>query len=484
MAGLIAEGDARLAVNVMGFLSDALGLSQAARLYIAALRAAGVPVATTAIPPDAPSTSDATVRRYGNRAHDELQTPFESAFNLACMSGDHLVALARTSGGEVLAQRPTIGQWAWETDVLPTSWLPAFSLVREIWTFSTFVAENVGRLSPVPVVMIPMAITVPDPAGVELPIARDDRFTFLFTFDFFSTMRRKNAEGLIDAFARAFAPSEGPRLLLKTINGRLRPGPADDLRSRIVQHPDIELIDVYLEPKENAALLARADCYVSLHRSEGFGLTLAESMALGTPVIATSYSGNMDFMTPHNSYLVDWSPTQIGPGCEIYPAHGSWAEPNLDHAAELMRRVWQRPEEALSKAARGRTDIHRLYAPAVAGRLARARLEHLADGNPSVSPVVSAGYAAGLSELRLAAVESELGLDLERGASPAPRGLRGLLRRLMLRLMLPFTTHERRFDRAVAHGLRGLKADLEREQAARAEDRARIDRLEEQLRGR
>ena len=110
-------------------------------------------------------------------------------------------------------------------------------------------------------------------------------------FDFFSTARRKNAAGLIDAFTRAFAPGEGPRLLLKTINGRLRPEAEAELRRQIGQHPDIELIDVYLDPAQNAALLARADCYVSLHRSEGFGLTLAESMALGTPVIATGYLG-------------------------------------------------------------------------------------------------------------------------------------------------------------------------------------------------
>ena len=109
-----------------------------------------------------------------------------------------------------------------------------------------------------------------------------------------SSARRdaKNAAGLIEAFARAFAPGEGPRLLLKTINGRLRPRPRPSSGAKIAERPDIELIDTYLDPAQNAALLARADCYVSLHRSEGFGLTLAESMALGTPVIATGYSGN------------------------------------------------------------------------------------------------------------------------------------------------------------------------------------------------
>ena len=188
---------------------------------------------------------------------------------------------------------------------------------------STFVAENLGRVAPVPVVVVPQAIVVPDPAGVELALARDDRFTFLFMLDFFSTLRRKNPLGLIDAFTRAFRPGEGPRLLLKTINAQFRRQDHDELSSRIGDRPDIELVDGILDPLQKTALVARADCYVSLHRSEGFGLTLAESMALGTPVIATGYSGNIDFTTPQNSYLVDWSPTLVGPIATSIPTMGA-----------------------------------------------------------------------------------------------------------------------------------------------------------------
>lgn len=475
--------DPRLAVNVIGFLDDALGLAQAARLYIDGLLAAGVPVATTAITPNDPLPSHRrAVGRDGKRNHDQLRIPFEPAFNLACLNGDHLLRFARSAAGEVLARRPTIGQWAWETDVLPPDWLPAFRLLDEIWAFSSFVGDNLGRLSPVPVVVVPMAVSVSDPSGVELPIARDNRFTFLFMFDFLSTPRRKNPTGLIEAFARAFAPGEGPRLLLKTINGRLRPEAESELRQKIAQRPDIELVDGYLDPAQNAALMARADCYVSLHRSEGFGLTLAESMALGTPVIATAYSGNTDFTTPHNSYLVEWTPTRVGREIEIYPAEGSWAEPDLGHAAELMRRVWQRPEEARAKAERARADIHRLYAPEVVGLIARARLERLADRPASATARPEAReMVAALSEVRLTAVEEELAFDLERGEPPEPRGLRGALRRLVLRALLPFTVHERKLDRAIVGALRGLQLELERERALRLEDRERIKRLEERL---
>ena len=482
--GVALSEDAHLAVQVVGFLHDTLGLAEAARLYIIALRAAGIPVATNAITPESPPgpSLEKATKRDGVRPYGELRTPFEPALNLVCMNGDHLDALVRSRGEEVLGGRPTIGQWAWETDVLPSSWLPAFRHLEEIWAFSSFVAENLGRLSPVPVVVIPMPVAVPDSSGIKLEIASDDRFTFLFMLDFFSTMRRKNAVGVVDAFVRAFAPGEGPRLLLKTINGRSRPEAQAELRQRIGKHPDIELIDVYLEPRQNAALLKRADCYVSLHRSEGFGLTLAESMALGTPVIATGYSGNMDFTTPQNSYLVDWTPTRVGLGCEIYPADGTWAEPDLDHAAELMRRVWQRPDEARSKAERARRDIQRQYDPRVVGRLACARLKHILERRAGALPgalVTASPVAFGSG---LATVERELAFDVRRGAPPIPSSVRGSMRRLVLRLMLPFTVHERNLDSAVADVVRTLRADVDREQALRVQDRLRLSRVEKRLR--
>ena len=130
----------------------------------------------------------------------------------------------RAGGARELGGRPSIGQWGWETDVLPQSWLSSFRYLDEIWVYTTFVAENLGRLAPVPVVVVPMSISVPDLTGVELALARDDRFTFVFMLDFFSTLRRKNAVGLVDAFTRAFAPGEGPRLLIKTINARIPGG--------------------------------------------------------------------------------------------------------------------------------------------------------------------------------------------------------------------------------------------------------------------
>ena len=457
-------GVTRISVNVIGYLGETLGLAEAARGYIEGLAAARVPVSTTAITPDLPVEGDqATITRYGSYVYQDRKASEEPAFNLACLNGDHLANLIRRRGIEVLAGRPTIGQWGWETDVLPPSWQEAFPYVDEVWVYSTFMAENLGRLLPMPVVVVPPAVVVPDPSGVEVPIAFDERFTFLFMFDLFSTERRKNALGLVEAFTRAFAPGEGPRLLVKTINARFRERAFDELRARAHEHPDVEFVDLYLEPIEKTALLARADCYVSLHRSEGFGLPLAEAMALGTPVVCTGYSGNLDFTTPFNSYLVDWRPTRVGPDTEVYPPDGTWAEPDLDHAAEQMRRVWRAPEEAARRAERARGDIHERYDPGVVGQIARGRLERLADrADTGVAPVAVAD--------RLERVREALRFDLRNGAGPTSGRASALARKLILRSMLPFTFHEREIDRALLDAIAELSAEVQQVSSRRSAD--------------
>lgn len=468
----------QLGVNVIGYLGETLGLAEAARLYVKGLIAAGVPVSTTTVTPDLPIADvQRSVTRYGSHGYVDLRAATDPTFNLVCLNGDHLAELVRVRGPEVLEGRPTIGQWGWETDVLPPSWTPAFSLVQEVWVYSRFVAENLGRLVPVPVVVVPPAIVAPEPAG-RLPIADDERFTFVCMLDFFSTLPRKNPLGLVDAFTRAFGLDEGPRLIIKTINARFRPQAADELRFRAGGRRDIIFYDEYLEPGEKALLLQRADCYVSLHRSEGFGLPLGEAMALGTPVIATGYSGNTDFMSAQNSYLVDFSPVPVGLGVEIYPPDGTWAEPDLDDAARLMRHVFEHPEEAAKRGARGRADVARAFSPEAVGGIARARLESLLDHSARGRPNESGAVSEALD--RLEAVLR--GFDLRRGMGAGSGGAAGVARRAALRAMLPFTFHERQVDRSLTDAVRALAGELhdERERSARA--RSRLQRLERAIR--
>jgi glycosyltransferase involved in cell wall biosynthesis len=204
-----------------------------------------------------------------------------------------------------------------------------------------------------------------------------ERPVFLFAFDYLSTVERKNPWGLVDAFEAAFAPGEGPLLVIKSINAERRPDQAERLRLRVHGSSDVLLLENYLDAEDRDALVALCDCYVSLHRSEGLGLTMAEAMGLGKPVIATGYSGNLQFMTEANSFLVPWTPTSIPTGCEPYPAGGTWAEPDLEVAARLMRTVLEDGELAAARGRQGAEDIRTLHSAEVVGRQVSARLAEL-----------------------------------------------------------------------------------------------------------
>jgi glycosyltransferase involved in cell wall biosynthesis len=270
--------------------------------------------------------------------------------------------------------------WAWEVERFPALFSSAAGLVDEVWTCSGHSARAIRAAVDVPVPTVPLPV-------VERPVPRRSRrdlgvpgdgFTFLLCFDFFSVAERKNPAGLVEAFTRAFRPGEGPRLVIKSINGGAALPELERLRLAVADRADITVIDRYLDPGDHRALIAACDAYVSLHRAEGFGYTMAEAMLAGKPVVATGYSGNLEFMDERNSYLVGHGMVAIPPGCDPYPPGSLWAEPDLDEAAALMRRVVDDPAGARAVAERARHDIRRFHgaearAPLLAARLAAIR---------------------------------------------------------------------------------------------------------------
>ena len=270
------------------------------------------------------------------------------------MNADVTPAFVQRAGPAFFASRHTIGYWSGKS-IHCRPMHAAFDHVDEVWTASDYVADIVrnaaaGRR---PVFTVPLPLVAPSTSRaftreqLGLP---PDRFLFLFVFDFLSVMERKNPLGAMEAFCKAFAPGEGPVLVLKSINGRDRMSQLERLRQAAADRSDILIRDGYVSADEKNALIAACDCYVSLHRAEGLGLTLAEAMTLGKPVIATGYSGNRHFMTDENSFLVDYKLTQVSGDSGPYPSDGRWAEPDLNHAAQLMRtyRIRARPDSVPS----------------------------------------------------------------------------------------------------------------------------------------
>ncbi len=215
------------------------------------------------------------------------------------------------------------------------------------------------------------------------------------------------------------------------------------------------------------AMIAACDCYVSLHRSEGFGLTAAEAMLLGKPVIATRYGGNLEFMTDENSYLVDWTPIAVGEDAHPYPVNGTWADPDLEQAASLMRIVFDDPEQASARAQLGRRDVLDRHSPRVAGEQMEARLrltyERLVRGGLR-SPNLAGTTAASLELPALVAGEPTIvGSGLVATAKRA-------VQRLVGELMRSFLARQRAIDTRLQESVERLyevAKDLERRQEAR-----------------
>jgi hypothetical protein len=366
--------EGRLAVRVSGYLGHTLGLGSAARGYVRALGAAGVPVSTVSVPLHHLELVVKMEADYGEHGFEDLIHEGRHGFEIVAVNADELPGFVERLGDDYF-EGPRIGIWGWETNSIPPRWRRAFALVDEVWVYSRFMAENIGAVAPVPVIALPPPVQAPAELPTPLRLGVPDGFMFLFVFDYMSTVQRKNPVGLIEAFKQAFAPGEGPQLLIKTINGPLCPLAEEEVLWAAHGRPDVHVIDRSLSGDELNGLMAACDCYVSLHRAEGFGLTMAEAMAIGKPVIATGYSGNVDFMSEENSYLVDYAIGRVGPECEIYPADGEWAEPSVEHAARLMRHVHENPAEAAGRGARAALDIATGLSPQRTGEAMRTRLE-------------------------------------------------------------------------------------------------------------
>lgn len=157
--------------------------------------------------------------------------------------------------------------------------------------------------------------------------------------------------------------------MVKTINSAPGPG-RDALAAMAAGRPDVLLVEGYLSPELSVSWTGLVDCYVSLHRSEVSDSPSPRPCRGGVPVIATGYSGNLDFMSPDNSYLVRWSPGSVPLGAEPYPPGARWAEPDLDDAARAMRSVWEHPEEARRVGLAGQESIRETHGlPSAAERI-------------------------------------------------------------------------------------------------------------------
>jgi hypothetical protein len=252
-----------------------------------------------------------------------------------------LVALGRRA----VAGKRVIAVWNWELPVLPADWSRGFECCHEIWAASRFTAEALSRSVPVRLVPYPVLPAAPATMGRDAFGLPEDAFVALQVFDAASSIARKNPAASIAAHHQAFG-DDPRRILLLKVHNTARAGAAwAEVASLAATHRNVRILDASMSEAELSALILACDVLLSLHRAEGFGFTLAEALALGRPVVATGWSGNLDFMDAPGAHAVSYRLLPAADMQEIYDLPGAfWAEPDLPVAAALLRRVSENPE--------------------------------------------------------------------------------------------------------------------------------------------
>jgi len=343
-------------LNIAGFLQGQYGIGSSSRAFCRAAEETGLPHALINIESRDHSNRDASVERFSR------DNPY--GVNLMTFSFDYARRFYRDRGPRFFQGRRNVAIWYWELESFPSRWHSEFDYYDEIWTPTRFCADAFSSVSPIPVRRINYPLyhdhlAAPDRSAYGL---NDESIVFLFSFDFFSTVARKNPQAVIEAFRLAFRPEEDAILVLKSINAQHDPAAHDELQ-RLSTGLNVKRIDSHLSGPQMDSLIASSDCYVSLHRSEGLGLGMAQAMSAGKPVIATGYSGNLEFMSDENSLLVSHKLVELdqnhGPFGKphAYDKGSIWAEPDIEDAARKMRWVFEHRTEAAALGLRGQADV-------------------------------------------------------------------------------------------------------------------------------
>lgn len=350
-------------IDIYGFIRGQFGLGESVRLYARALLAAGYDVALHDVDLGLPhGWNDHSLDAF---MRDEAVHRISIVF----VNPDCFESALEKIGRERLAGKYVIGCWFWELERIPHAWLSALDDVDAIMVASAFIEDAFRSVTDKPILRVPIPLSpVPDSGLQREDFGLDDgRFIFLTSFDFNSATARKNPLAVVAAFRSAFpAERSDVGLVVKSSNGHRHDDGVRELLIAAAGDPRIIIRDEVIDRSHVRALQRCCDAFVSLHRAEGFGLGLAECMELGKPVIATRWSGNLEFMDEGNSCLVDYTLVQVKEGQYFDSAGASWAEPDLASAAAAMRALADSPEFAISLGLKGQEAVRAALAPASA----------------------------------------------------------------------------------------------------------------------
>ncbi|MCC8137774.1 MAG: glycosyltransferase [Clostridiales bacterium] len=362
-------------VNLIGSIRAEMGLGQSCRLAARMLQMSGYPLSVRNI------DFNDNLREDDHSWDDYISEELPYGINLFHVNLCEL--------GTVFSANPALWEghyniafWLWELEDFPKEWVKYCDLFDEIWTPSEFASRSIRQKTQVPVRTVPYRPTAPYDASCTrdtfgLP---KDQFLYLIMYDSNSTTGRKNPQGAIAAYRMAF-PQEDPDcgLVIKINNAK-----EEDVRrlqKELDGYRNVYFITEVLEKEKVNSLIRCCDTYLSLHRSEGFGLVIAEAMLLGTPVIATNWSSNTEFMSEESSCLVNYQLIKNPKTEGAYRKGCIWADPDLNQAAGYIRRLKNDRTYYEAKAANGAAYLDQVLNEEKLKELWRARIEEITEAN-------------------------------------------------------------------------------------------------------
>jgi len=368
-----ARKHVRLGVNIAGFLTADLGVGESARCMVRAADAAGIPAALVPLKLHCKN-------RLGDQTYAaRLQSANPHPVNVVHLDPPATRDLDYHHGRGFREGKYNIAYWAWELPEFPDAWIPNFGYFDEVWCPSEFVRAAIAHKSPLPVVTMPHAISFARPTGDHrarfgLPAGK---FLFLCLYDLNSYSERKNPRGMIEAFRQSGLAGPNAALVVKVQNSAANAADFAELQAAVRDLPGTVLLTETLSREEIYQLEGACDCFVSLHRAEGFGRGLGEAMALGRLAMGTDWSGNTDFLNASNGLAVRSDLVALKDGDYPHWQGQSWAEPDVDHAYALLAPILKNPALGRAIARKGQSDVMLSHGNRAVGLRMLDRLEQL-----------------------------------------------------------------------------------------------------------
>ncbi|MBI1272924.1 MAG: glycosyltransferase [Alphaproteobacteria bacterium] len=345
-------------VTIAGYTQSVLGLGTAMRLYRDGLQACGYALREESL------SAMIKLQDYGEAALPQKPAPAGGVLVLGVNPPEMGMAFSHLDPALVRSSY-RIGFWAWETPEVPEAWMPRLRHFHELWVHSNFVRDAIlarSAIPPIPVHVVPHPVpaldhVMPARARFDLP---DHMKIVLTMFDLRSSMARKNPMAAIKAFRAAEPGTYGALLVIKVSHPEAAPEQFAALKALTAGDPRIRLMTDTLDQEAAYALIASCDIVLSLHRAEGFGLVLAEAMRLGKAVVATNWSGNVDFMNRACAELVDYRLVPVVDPQGQY-RDGQWAEADVDDAARALRYLLKNEDQCAAMGRRASDHAARMF---------------------------------------------------------------------------------------------------------------------------